>query len=280
MKRITSGIASRRRLLAGLAALPFAAPALSCAQGGGDQGARPGGRTDLDFAGWLEAWDAVLRRRVDAEGRVDFAGLAAAPGPMPEVTRFIATVDPRSRPDLFPTAAERMSYYLNAYNALAMGGIVARGIPDSLGLVGRYAFFVNTDFQVGGRGISLKALEDKVIRPLGEERVHFALNCMVRGCPRLPREAFRPATLEAQLAAAAREFCGSGYQVRPDPASRSVFISQIFEFYASDFLARAPSLLAYVNRWRAQPVPEDATPRFFPYDWTINKQPGQARATG
>lgn len=259
---------SRRGLLAGLAPLPLAAPALA------------EGRPELDVAAWLDAWEAVLRRRVDAMGRVDFAGLAAAPGPLPEVTRFIATADPRSRPELFPGPAHRLSYYLNAYNALAMGGIVARGIPESLGLAGRYGFFVNTSFQVGGRGISLKALEDEVIRPLGEERVHFALNCMVRGCPRLPREAFRPERLEAQLAAAAREFCSSGYQVRPDPASRSVFVSQIFEFYTKDFLARAPSLPAYIDRWRPQPLPAGATLRFFPYDWTVNRQPGGGGAAG
>lgn len=262
---------SRRHLLAGLAALPLAAPALPRAQP-----ARPG----LDVTGWLDAWAEVLRRHVDAEGRVDFAGVAATPGPLPEVTRFVAAHGPRSRPELFPTPADRLSYYLNAYNALAMGGIVARSIPDSLNLVGRYAFFVNTTFQLDGRGISLKALEDDVIRPLGEERIHFALNCMVRGCPRLPREPFRPATLEAQLAAAAREFCTSGYQVRPDPGSRSVFVSQIFEFYTPDFLAKAPNLLAYVNRWRPQPVPAEATLRFFPYDWTVNRQPGRAGAAG
>ena len=255
---------SRRRLLAGLAAaLPLAAPGLPGAQA----------PTELGFTGWLEAWEAVLRRRVDAEGRVDFAGLAAAPEQLPEVTRFIAAADPRSRPELFPTPAHRMSYYINAYNALAMGGIVARGIPDSLGLLGRHAFFVGTDFPVGGRGMSLKALEDEVIRPLGDERVHFALNCMVRGCPRLPREAFRPATLEAQLAAAARESCDTGHQVRPDPEGRSVLVSRIFAFYTGDFLAKAPSLLAYINRWRSQPLPEAAILRFFPYDWTINRQP-------
>ena len=38
--------------------------------------------------------------------------------------------------------------------------------------------------------MSLYTLENDVIRPLGDERVHFALNCMVVSCPRLPRVAF------------------------------------------------------------------------------------------
>jgi hypothetical protein len=117
-----------------------------------------------------------------------------------------------------------------------MYGIVLRGIPQALSFTGRFGFFANTTIIVAGQRTTLKSYEDDVIRRLGEERVHFALNCMVRGCPRLPREAFRAARLEAQLAAAAREFCESPYHVRPNPPDRSVQVSQIFEFFTGDFV--------------------------------------------
>jgi hypothetical protein len=42
--------------------------------------------------------------------------------------------------------------------------------------------------------------------------------------------------------------------------------------------AKAPTILAYVNRWRRQPVPEGWTLRFFEYDWSINRQPGPGGA--
>jgi hypothetical protein len=219
---------------------------------------------------WFDAWEEVLRARVDAQGRVDFAGIAAAPGPLSAIVAEIGSARSEGA-----TREAVLAWRINAYNALAMLGIVRRGIPDSLGLVGRYAFFVNTTVRVAGRDTSLKSFEDDVIRPMGEERIHFALNCMVRGCPRLPREAFRAARLEAQLAAAAREFCESGYHVRPDPGRQVVFVSQIFQFFTGDFVpAKAPTILAYINRWRRQPVPESWTLRYFEYDWSINRQPG------
>jgi hypothetical protein len=228
---------------------------------------------------WFDAWEGVLRRRVDAQGRVDFAGIAADPGALPAIVATIGQVGPGNAPQLFPGTAHVLAWQINAYNALAMYGVVLRGIPESLGLFGRFGFFVNTTVRVAGRDTSLKSFEDDVIRPMGEERIHFALNCMVRGCPRLPREAFRAAKLEAQLSAAAREFCESGYHVRPDPPRRLVFVSQIFQFFTTDFVpAKAPSILAYVNRWRRQPVPEDWGLRFFDYDWTINRQPGPGGA--
>jgi hypothetical protein len=221
---------------------------------------------------WFDAFEAVLRQRVDARGRVDFAGIAAAPQPLAAVVAAIGEAGPAGN-----SQAQLLAWRINAYNALAMHGIVQRGIPQSLSFVGRYGFFVNTGFRVAGRETSLKSFEDDVIRKMGEERIHFALNCMVRGCPRLPREAFRTARIEAQLAAAAREFCESGYQVRPAPDRRAVFVSQIFQFFTEDFVpAKAPTILGYINRWRREPIPADWTLRYFDYDWSINGQTGDA----
>ncbi|WP_376098648.1 DUF547 domain-containing protein [Roseomonas sp. CCTCC AB2023176] len=247
----------RRMMLAGAALL--AAPRIA-----GAQGADPA---------WFEAWETVLRRRVDAQGRVDFTGIAADPGPLPTIVAEIGRAG--SEDSRSPT--HLLAWRINAYNALAMHGIVLRGIPQSLDFLGRFGFFANTSIRVSGRDTSLKSFEDDVIRRMGEERVHFALNCMVRGCPRLPQEPFRAARLDAQLAGAAREFCESGYQVRPDAPNRAVWVSQIFDFFTRDFVpAKAPSVLAYVNRWRREPLPDDWTVRYFPYDWTINRQPGAA----
>ena len=224
---------------------------------------------------WTDRWEAILRARVDRQGRVDFAGLQANPQPLAAIAGALANAGPRSTPGAMPDAASRLAFYINAYNALAMHGIVERGVPQALGLIDRFAFFGRTQFALDGGSTSLKSLEDNTIRPLGEERVHFALNCMVVACPRLPQEAFRPARLEAQLQAARVEFCDSPYHVRPQPADNTVFLSTIFNFYTRDFVpAKAPDLVTYVNRTRAVPVPPLRV-TFLEYDWTINRQPAR-----
>jgi hypothetical protein len=225
---------------------------------------------------WTDRWEAILRARVDRQGRIDFAGLQANPAPLAAVTAALANAGPRSTPGALPDEASRLAFYLNAYNALCMQGIVSRGVPQSLGLIDRFAFFARTRFALDGDQIALKPLEDNIIRPMGEERVHFALNCMVAACPRLPQEAFRAARLESQLQAARVEFCDSPYHVRPQPADGVVFLSTIFQFYTSDFVpAKAPDLRAYVNRTRATPVPANLRVLFLEYDWTINRQPAR-----
>ena len=112
-----------------------------------------------------------------------------------------------------------------------------------------------------------------MIRPLNEERVHFALNCMAVSCPRLPRTPFTAAGLDAELDAAARLFFAEPRNLQVDPVRRVVRLSSILDFYPEDFLRKAPSLIAYANRYRADPVPLDHNVEFIPYDWTVNAQP-------
>jgi hypothetical protein len=115
-----------------------------------------------------------------------------------------------------------------------------------------------------------------VIRPLGEPRIHFALNCMVRACPRLPQVPFTAAALDRQLETAAREFFDQELHVVVDTERKTVRFSQILEFYTADFVGESKDpmadLIAYCNRYRSEPIPLDYRVEFIPYDWTLNSQ--------
>ncbi len=224
----------------------------------------------LSVGEWEALWTKVLTRHVDDAGRVDFSALRGDHADLDRVVAFVVAADPVSQPQRFPDRQSRLAFYINAYNALAMHGVIAAGVPESLGGLTKLTFFYLRTFTVSGRSISLYKFENDVIRPLGEERVHFALNCMVVSCPRLPRVAFSAAGLDEQLDAAARAFIGDTRNVWVDHARREVWLSAIFDFYTQDFLAHAPSLIAYVNRYRAAPVPSDFKVRFLEYHWTVN----------
>lgn len=219
------------------------------------------------------AWPEVLRQFVDGEGRVDFRRLAAERGPLDIVVAGIGRRAPNNRPDLFPTRADVLAFHINAYNALAMFNVVRSAPPPRLGLLDRVEFFKLTKLVVGEQPISLYDYENDVIRPLGEERVHVALNCMARSCPRLPRTPFTAEGLDAQLDAASREFFNDPKHVEVDDARRVVRLSSILDFYPADFLRRAPTLVAYANLYRMTPIPAGYKVEFIPYDWTLNAQP-------
>ena len=220
-------------------------------------------------------WSTILQRHVDDEGRVDFAAIAAAPADLNRYVTQINRVSPASHAALFPTPQAVLAYHINAYNALAMHRVIGTGIPETLAGLRKIGFFYFGKVLVGGQPITLYDYENQVIRKLGDPRVHMALNCMSVSCPRLPREAFVAARLDAQLDREARRFFNEARNVRVDvdADAKVLYLSEILKFYAEDFLAQASSLPAYINRYRDSPVPVDLTLRYTPYDWTINRQP-------
>ncbi|WP_454753976.1 DUF547 domain-containing protein [Cupriavidus necator] len=104
--------------------------------------------------------------------------------------------------------------------------------------------------------MTLYTYENSVIRPLGDERVHFALNCMVRGCPQLPNEPFSAEHLDTQLDEATRRFFSEPRNLQVDLAARTVRVSSILDFYKDDFLKRNPTLNAYINRYAPVRLPQ------------------------
>ncbi|MEO7744421.1 MAG: DUF547 domain-containing protein [Usitatibacter sp.] len=220
-----------------------------------------------------DAWARVLMRHVDDRGRVDFDGVARSRSDLDRFVAYVYDFGPGNAPELFPTRDHVLAFHLNAYNALAMHNVIESGIPATLEGWRKVSFFLLRRVRVGGEAMSLYEYENRVIRALGDARIHVALNCMVVSCPRLPREPFLAATLQSQLESEARNFFSEPRNVRVDARARIVRLSEILKFYTADFLAAAPSLTAYVNRYAADKVPDSFEVEFLDYDWTINRQP-------
>lgn len=213
------------------------------------------------------AWARVLERHVSAAGAIDFSAVRQNPADLEAYVAWAARTGPRTDEARYSDRPTQLAWYLNTYNALAMWNVVAGPWEPAQ----KVRFFFLTRLPIDGGRSSLYTLENGVIRPYGDPRIHFALNCMVRSCPRLPREPWISSRLDAQLDAAAREFVNAPRNVLVVPERKTVRLSSIFAFYTSDFLAVSPSLLAYVNRHRAEPVPEEYAVEFIPYDWTLHQ---------
>ncbi|MFT5174208.1 MAG: hypothetical protein ACI8W7_002395 [Gammaproteobacteria bacterium] len=82
-------------------------------------------------------------------------------------------------------------------------------------------------------------------------------------------------TLDKQLERESKYFFNEPRNVSVDVATRTAFISEILNFYPEDFLMKAPSLIAYLNRYRESKVPENYQVKFLDYDWTVNRQPSR-----
>jgi hypothetical protein len=222
---------------------------------------------ELDAVIDWSAWDRMLRAHV-VDGSVDYDAIAADPS-FPAVVDAIAAADVSDQP-----RQVQLAFHINAYNVLAVRGILDGSSPRSA--FGKLRYFFRDKYLVAGEELSLHAYEHQRILPLGEPRVHFAINCASASCPELRSEAYRPSALDAQLDDAARQFIN-------DP-TRNVFhledgrarLSKIFKWFRDDFEAAAGDVQRYLAPFVDHPEVAAALRerrlkiRYLPYDWSLN----------
>lgn len=114
-----------------------------------------------------------------------------------------------------------------------------------------------------------------------EPRIHFAIVCASRSCPKLQPWAYDPDKLDGQLDQAARMFINDPSRNRFDREKRVARLSMIFNWFVQDFIAEAGSLIYYVKQFlEDQELVTDLELRpyrieYLEYDWSLNGIPLQ-----
>ena len=214
------------------------------------------------------AFDELLLQHV-GNGFVNYAGIEANP----KFHSFVQQVGETDAGSL-PERNDQLTFYINAYNALAIQGVLDGYSPASLW--GRYKFFKSKKFVVLGKKINLFDLERKILIPMREPRIHFAIVCASISCPRLSSRAYLPETLEQQLDAGARHFINDISRNHFDLPRRIAYVSKIFDWYRKDFESAAGSVQRYLASYVedaevAKALDNDEFDvRFLKYDWNLN----------
>lgn len=218
------------------------------------------------------AFDELLLQNV-GNGFVNYAGIEANP----QFRRFVQQVGETDAGSL-PERSDKLTFYINAYNALAIQGILDGYSPAKLW--GRYKFFKSKKYVVLGKEINLFDLERKILIPMGEPRIHFAIVCASMSCPRLSNRAYLPETLEQQLDEGARRFINDISRNHFDLPRGIAYVSKIFDWYREDFEAAAGSVQRYLASYVedvevAKALDNDEFDvRFLKYDWNLNGRQG------
>lgn len=219
-------------------------------------------------------WTTLLQRHVDDDGRVAYRDLAAKDAAtLDAYLAAIGAADPSPWP-----RDEQLAFWLNAYNACVFRAVLAGRTAESL--PARFRMFMLDECAVAGRELTLYALENDVVRPMGESRIHFALVCASASCPKLMRRAWEADTLDADLDAAARGFVADPVRNVIREGARAVHLSAIFDWYEDDFGGSRDAIRSYVARFAPEAAAmflerDKPEVRFLDYDWTLNAQPGQ-----
>lgn len=226
-------------------------------------------------------FDAVLRDHVDAGGLIDYFGIEKDER-LREYLYRLANTDPAGLPD----SKARLAFWINAYNALVIHGVL-EALPDDRSAWSRFnvlevkdrgftepgkGFFRGFRFVVGGHRYALDEIEHGVLlqrevwlardrshyESVGPDspdpRIHFALVCAAKGCVKLRRGAYTARAVDKQLDEAISGFVKDTNRIRFDREDRTIHVSQLLDWYGGDltnpaFTPHAPSVAAFLGNY-------------------------------
>ena len=231
--------------------------------------------------------DQILQKHVYDDGLVHYGALAQDRSLLDAYIDSLANYSPTSHPDRFPETDDSLAYWINAYNAFVLRGVIdaypIASVKDAFLFSG---FFNRQKFIAGGLELTLDYIENRIIRPkFRDPRIHFAVNCGARSCPQLEKRAYTGNNLDSMLERSLERFARDPQHVQLQ--GRRLTLSKILDWYGKDFINWFPSdranpedkppivnyLLPYLPPATASQIvqSEDIELDYFDYDWTLNE---------
>ncbi|MBN1687839.1 MAG: DUF547 domain-containing protein [Candidatus Omnitrophica bacterium] len=179
------------------------------------------------------SWDAFLKKFVNEQGEVDYRGVILDPSLVEEYQKVLKNIDFGALHVQGPRE-EELALVLNAYHVGIVTAVRIHGIIKSLNdIPGIWKIPL---VELGEERHSLDEIKmGMLLERFRDEKIHMALSCGAKSCPKFPREAFTGPRVEGQLYLAAKEFVNDPIKNRIIPGSKKIEISKIFKWYGRDF---------------------------------------------
>jgi hypothetical protein len=211
-------------------------------------------------------WNELLKAHVSSSGNVDYPGFK---NDIHKFDEYLVEIREHA-PMKDWTKNERKAFYINAYNAYMIKFIITKypvKSPKDVKFSGKSIW----DFrmvQIGPTKYNLTQIEDNILRKMGDPRIHFAINCGAKSCPKLLNEAYTAEKVSSQLTAATKKFLAN--EAHNSISPKKVKISKIFEWYAEDFKGEN-TLVKFLNKYTSVTVNADAKVEYLDYNWALNE---------
>ena len=211
-----------------------------------------------------DQWDVILTNIV-RDGLVDYSRAAKHPG----FTTLIEELRQFDSSALNSRDATK-AHLINLYNAMTVDLIVQHYPVSSIKRIGGW-FSSPWDIEVAvfdQQKVTLDDIEHKLLRPMGDPRIHFAINCASISCPVLLDKAFRALLLNQQLDEQRDAFLQSPRGVAF--ANGKLEVSKIFRWFNEDWGGKA-GVLKMLKQHHAEGARFSEIDGYLQYDWSLNK---------
>ncbi len=221
-----------------------------------------------------EIFNRLLQKNVAVDGQVNYRAFLRDSS---ELNRYLHLLS-KNPPDAKKwTSNVQMAYWINAYNAFTIQLILKHYPIKSIKDIGSLIQipFVNTPwahkfFWIGKDKMSLDQIEHSILRKqFKDPRIHMALVCASKSCPKLLNEAYEAKRLNEQLNGRAKAFLTDPNRNKITPEKAE--ISKIFSWYSGDFEENGSSVKDFIAKHSGKKLHSKLKISYLDYDWSLNE---------
>jgi hypothetical protein len=207
-------------------------------------------------------WNELLAKYVSFKGNVDYNGFKQD---SKNLSSYISTLQADYSSIEEYSKAQKLAYWINAYNALTID-LILRNYPLN-SIKDIKDPWDQRLWKFGEKWLNLNDIEHKILRKMDEPRIHFAIICASESCPKLLNKAYSANNLEEQLSIATKDFLSDAS--KNELSENSIKLSKIFKWFAKDFKTKG-SLIKFLNQYSEVTINENAKKSYKDYSWELN----------
>jgi len=166
---------------------------------------------------------------------------------------------------------EKLAFYINAYNVLAIKMVLdhwpVKSIKDAGSLFS--SVWKKDVGKINHKTVTLNEVEHKILRKMGEPRIHMAIVCASVSCPDMRSEPYTAEKLSQQLDDQTRKFLsntGKGLRIKGSTAE----VSKIFGWFEEDF-EKHGGIAEFIRIYRKDLPKNIKIDSSIAYNWNLNR---------
>ena len=181
---------------------------------------------------------------------------------------------------------EKKAFWINAYNLSTIKLILMHYPVKSIKDIPVKARWEWNGWKFNNRELSLDDIENKILRPMGDPRIHFAINCASKSCPEIANEFYDSDRINEQLDRSTVQFLRDKSRGLKIEHYKSYFgwgsevtavkISKLFNWFGVDFIKYKGSISGFLKGYTDKDITkqiellQDEDFNYLDYDWTLN----------
>jgi hypothetical protein len=212
-----------------------------------------------------ELWNELLGKHVSDDGIVNYKSFKTE---HKKLLDYIYVLNLGYKYDNLKSLnkEEKLSYWINAYNALTIDLILRHYPLNSIKDINNP--WDQRLWKFGEKWLNLNDIEHEILRKMNEPRIHFAIVCASVSCPKLQNEAFEASKLETQLTQTTKAFLADSK--RNNITENDLELSKIFQWFVKDFKQNG-SLIDFLNKYSDVKISSKAKITYKNYNWNLNE---------